>query len=50
VTTEQCLIHAARNYYRIPLRDQIDRQQPPPGWMNLLLERGFASKVGVADE
>lgn len=33
VTTSESLIHAARTYYRIPVRTDIDRAQLP-GWMN----------------
>lgn len=33
VTSPESLIHAARNYYRIPTRTDIDRQQLP-AWMN----------------
>jgi iron(III) transport system substrate-binding protein len=33
VTTSESLTHAARNYYRIPVRTDIDRAQLP-AWMN----------------
>lgn len=33
VTTSEALVHAARDYYRIPVRTDIDRQQLP-AWMN----------------
>jgi iron(III) transport system substrate-binding protein len=33
VTTPESLTHAARKYYRIPVRTDIDRTQLPP-WMN----------------
>ncbi|HEV2913093.1 MAG TPA: extracellular solute-binding protein [Pyrinomonadaceae bacterium] len=33
VTTPESLAHAARTYYRIPVRNDIDRSQLPP-WMN----------------
>lgn len=33
VTTTESLTHAARDYYRIPVRTDIDRRQLPP-WMN----------------
>ena len=33
VTSPESLIHAARTYYRIPARTDLDRQQLP-GWMN----------------
>ena len=33
VTTTESLVHAARDYYRIPIRTDIDRQQLP-AWMN----------------
>jgi iron(III) transport system substrate-binding protein len=33
VTTPESLVHAAREYYRIPVRNDIDRTQLPP-WMN----------------
>ena len=33
VTTPESLVHAARNYYRVPTRTDIDRKQFPD-WMN----------------
>jgi iron(III) transport system substrate-binding protein len=33
VTITESLVHAARNYYRIPTRTDIDRKQFPD-WMN----------------
>jgi iron(III) transport system substrate-binding protein len=33
VTTSESLVHAAKNYYRIPVRSDIDRSQLP-AWMN----------------
>lgn len=33
VTTTESLIHAARDYYRIPVRTDVDRRQLP-AWMN----------------
>lgn len=33
VTTPESLVHAARTYYRIPVRTDLDRAQLPP-WMN----------------
>lgn len=33
VTTPESLVHAARKYYRIPVRTDMDRTQLPP-WMN----------------
>jgi iron(III) transport system substrate-binding protein len=38
VTTPESLVHAAKNYYRIPLRTDIDRRQLPD-WMNQPLAR-----------
>jgi iron(III) transport system substrate-binding protein len=34
VTTPESLIHAAQNYYRIPIRSDIDRKELPE-WMNV---------------
>jgi iron(III) transport system substrate-binding protein len=33
VTTTESLVHAAKDYYRIPVRTDVDRQQLP-AWMN----------------
>lgn len=33
VTTTESLVHAAQSYYRIPVRNDVDRSQLP-GWMN----------------
>lgn len=38
VTTPESLVHAARSYYRIPVRSDIDRGQLPD-WMNQPLAR-----------
>ncbi len=34
VTTPESLIHSGRNYYRLPVRSDIDRKQVPD-WMNV---------------
>ena len=38
VTTPESLVHAARNYYRIPTRTDVDRKQFPD-WMNATFTR-----------
>lgn len=38
VTTSESLIHSGRNYYRLPVRSDIDRKQLPD-WMNASFER-----------
>jgi iron(III) transport system substrate-binding protein len=38
VTTPESLVHAANNYYRIPVRSDIDRGQLPE-WMRQPLNR-----------
>jgi iron(III) transport system substrate-binding protein len=38
VTTKESLIHAARTFYRIPVRTDIDRDQLP-AWMNESFKR-----------
>ena len=38
VTTQESLIHAARDYYRIPVRSDVDRKQLPV-WMNVPFTR-----------